>query len=64
MGACGAGGSGGAELDYRSGDPNEIRERFIQAGQGHVFNGWEDMDDDEKDNFTKECCQFDVNNMN
>lgn len=45
------------ELDFNGaiGDPDEIRERFIAAGQGHVFNAWDDMDEDEKSTLIREC---------
>ena len=45
------------ELDFNGaiGDPDEIRERFIAAGQGHVFNSWDDMDEDEKSTLIREC---------
>ena len=65
MGAtCGAADSSGPELDYGSTDVNAIREKFEQAGQGHVFNAWDDMDDREKQQFLNQCQQFDVNKMN
>ena len=67
MGAtCTAGGSGGAELDFDNGGcaPDELREKFIQAGQGHVFNAWDDMDAEEKKKFTLQCSTFDVNLVN
>ena len=46
---CAASEDSTPELDFgaTTGDPNELRERFTAAGQGHVFNAWDDMDDDE-----------------
>ena len=65
MGAtCGGQEASGAELDFDNGTANEVRERFVSAGQGHVFNAWEDMDESERASLVKECCTFDVNNIN
>ena len=65
MGNCGSVDSGAPELDFNAGgNVDEIRERFVQAGQGHVFNAWDEMNDTEKEILIKECCQFDVNNIN
>ncbi len=62
---CGTAGDQGPELDYREdADVDEIRERFIQAGQGHVFNAWDNMDDQEKATLLKQCQQFDVQMIN
>jgi len=58
MGAtCGSEGTSGPELDYRDNDTDcdAIRERFIQAGQGHVFNAWENMDEQDKRTLMQQC---------
>ena len=63
--ACGGENTGGPELDYREvGDVDQIRERFVQAGQGHVFNAWDDMDEEERARLIQQCTTFDVNLIN
>ena len=42
--ACGGENAGAPELDYTGGTDDEIREKFIQAGQGHVFNAWDQLE--------------------
>jgi len=64
MGCANEGGSSGPELDFGNQNWDEVRERFIAANQGHVFNGWEDMDDKEKESLIQQCCTFDVNHIN
>ena len=64
---CGSEGTSGPELNFNNEnkqDYNQVRERFVQAGQGHVFNGWDDMSEDEKARLIKECCTFDVDHVN
>ena len=65
MGNCnGASDTGrGHELDFAP-EENAVRARFIEAGQGHVFNGFGDLNEAEKQNFLQQCCQFDVNQVN
>jgi len=56
MGAtCGSEGTSGPELDYGSSDHDAIKEKFVQAGQGHVFNAWGDMDNFEKERVIAQC---------
>ena len=66
MGAtCGSEGTSGPELnDNPQQLSDRIREMFEQAGQGHCFNAWQDMDQREKQVFLQQCQQFDVNQMN
>ena len=65
MGNCnGASDTGrGHELDFAP-EENIVRNRFIEAGQGHVFNGYGELNEAEKQNILQQCCQFDVNQVN
>ena len=65
MGAtCGSETGSGPELNYGTFDVDALRQKFEQAGQGHVFNGFGDMDEGEKEQFIRQCNMFDVNQIN
>ena len=66
MGQCnGASDMGGAgqTLDFAP-DENKTKQKFMDAGQGHVFNGFEELGEAEKQNLLSQCCQFDVTQVN
>ena len=62
--ACSSGGASGSAYDLGQGNYNDIRAKFEEAGQGHVFNGWENMDEGERTGLLEQCQQFDVTLIN
>ena len=62
MGTC-----GGAEdtgYDWQDVDENSLRAKFEAAGQGHVFNAFDELDEESKEAFLQQCASFDVNHIN
>ena len=56
-------GMNGADLDFAP-DENKTKQKFIDAGLGHVFNGFEDLDETERQALLNQCYQFDVTQVN
>ena len=55
MGNCVSDGTThGAELDFGE-DAQTTRERFEEAGQGHVFDGFDSMEESEQDRLLSQC---------
>ena len=40
-----------------------VQDKFMMAGQGHVFNGYEDLNETEKQQLIDQCCHFDVDTV-
>ena len=58
MGACGEGndtGAKGVALDFAP-DETATKGRFDEAGQSHVFNGFDDLDENAKQDLLSQCC--------
>lgn len=45
-------------------DQDQIIAKFIEAGQGHIFNAWDRLGQLEKQALLNECSQFDVKLIN
>ena len=46
---CESEGTSGPELNYMDESPQTVIQRFQNAGQGHVFNFWDELNDSEQD---------------
>lgn len=54
-------------MDYHMGaqqDENTLRVWFREAGQGHVFNGFDEMTEMQKQSLLEQCNSFDVHQVN
>ena len=42
---------------------SEVRSAFEEAGQGHVFNFWDRLSQEERKHLLKQACQIDLTRL-